>query len=601
MKQTFLSKYLFISLSTMLLTACEGPNNSSSDASNGTEFNSVNKTATPNTFIDSSLISANSTNATFYFSSSTTLSIFRCRLNDLPFTPCYSPMQYTSLTSGNHSFAVQATNFNGNTDPTPAISQWSINSTALSDPLYFKQWHLKNTIQTGEDINIEPLWNRCTDDSCKGEGVRIAVVDNGLEITHEDLATNIVADKSYNYTNFSTTPAFGDHGTSVAGIIAARDNSVGVVGVASRAELVGYDLLKAPTNLNEIDAMTRDVIQNHVSNNSWGPADNTATLVDSSTIWRTAIDTGHTTGRNGLGTIYVWAAGNGHESDEDSNYDGYANYRGVIATGAVTYLGQRAYYSEQGANLLISAPGGEGCSGVVTSDLTGSEGYNTALTPWDDLNKNYTNCFAGTSAATPIVSGVVALILQANPNLGWRDVHVILARSARHNDPTNPDWQTNSAGLSINHNYGFGVVDAEAAVLLAENWVNLEEEQIHSTNIEMVNQAIGDNNGTSVTSTLNVASSGIHNIEFIEIYFSAQDHPHSGDLEITLVNQSTGTSSRLANTHTCNDCVPYSKWRFGSTRHLGEAADGNWQLIIEDKAPNNTGTFQSWQLIFYGT
>ncbi len=584
-----------------MLIACEGPNDGSSDVSNNTQFNNLNKTAEPNTFIDSSLTPSNSTNATFYFSSSTALSIFRCRLNDLPFTPCYSPIQYTNLTSGNHTFVVQATDFNGNTDPSPALYQWNINGTELSDPLYFKQWHLKNTIQAGEDINIEPIWSRCTDDSCKGEGVRIAVVDNGLEITHEDLATNIVADKSYNYINFSTTPSAGDHGTSVAGIIAARDNSVGIRGVASRAELVGYDLLSASTNINEVDAMVRDAVQNHVSNNSWGPVDDTATLEASSAIWRTAINTGHAIGRNGLGTVYVWAAGNGQESGENSNYDGYANYRGVIATGAVTYLGQRTYYSEQGANLLISAPGGEGCAGVVTSDLTGSAGYNSVLTPWDDLDKNYTICFAGTSASAPVVSGVVALMLQANPNLGWRDVHAILARSARHNDPTNSDWQTNGAGLTINHNYGFGVVDAKAAVLLAEIWVNLEAEKTYPTNIEIVNQTIGDNNDSSVTSTLNVTSSGIRNIEFIEIHFSATDHTNSGDLEVTLVNQSTGTSSRLANTHTCSNCVPYNNWRFGSTRHLGEVADGNWQLIVEDKASNNTGTFQSWQLTFYGT
>ncbi len=482
----------------------------------------------------------------------------------------------------------------------------SSNNSVFSEPQYADQWHLKNTQQIGEDINVEPIWNRCTDDSCKGESVRVVIVDGGLEITHEDLAINMVAGKSYNYTNGSTTPSLDDHGTSVAGIIAARDNNIGVQGVAPRAKIVGYDLLNASTIINEADAMTRDAIQNHVSNNSWGVPDDTATLEDSPAIWRTAIDTGHTTGRNGLGTVYVWAAGNGYEAGDNSNYDGYANYRGVIATGAVTRTGQRTYYSEQGANLLVSAPGGEGCNtstttGIVTTDLTGSSGYNAGTAPNDYAASNYTRCFDGTSAATPVVSGVVALMLQANPHLGWRDVHAILARSTRHNDPTNSDWQTNGAGLTINHNYGFGVVDAEAAVLLAESWINLEAEKIYPTNIEIVNQAIGDNNGSSVTSTLNVTSSDIRNIEFIEIRFSAADHTYSGDLEITLVNQSTGTSSRLANTRTCSNCAPYSNWRFGSTRHLGEAADGNWQLKVEDKAPEDTGTFQSWQLTFYGT
>ncbi len=480
-----------------------------------------------------------------------------------------------------------------------------------SDPLYPSQWHLKNTIQSGEDINVETAWNRCIDNSCKGEDIRIAIVDSGLETTHEDLRDNMVSGKSFNYTDQSTTPSLDDHGTSVAGIIAARDfNNIGGRGVAPRAEMVGYDLLNIPTSVNEADAMTRDAIQNHISNNSWGTPDGFATIEDSSAIWRTAIDTGHTTGRNGLGTIYVWAAGNGHISGDNANYDGYANYRGVATIGAVNRSGQRAYYSEKGANLLVSAPGGEDCDGIlssnnkgiVTTDLTGSAGYNSGFSSSDYTDQpNYTTCFDGTSAATPVVSGVVALILQANPNLGWRDVHAILARSARKNDPSDPDWQVNGAGLSVNHNYGFGVVDAHAAILLAEGWTNLGAETIFPTTVELVGQAIGDNNGIPVSSTITVTGSGISNIEFVEIRFSAANHTYSGDLEIILTNQTTGTTSRLAETHLCSPCTPYSNWRFGSTRHLGESADDDWVLTVEDKANVDSGTFESWQLIFYGT
>ncbi len=479
------------------------------------------------------------------------------------------------------------------------------------DPLYPSQWHLKNTIQSGEDIDVETVWNRCTDNSCKGEGIRIAVVDAGLETTHEDLRGNMVPGKSFNYLNQSPTPSLNDHGTSVAGIIAAQDfNNIGGRGVAPRAEMVGYDLLNNSTSLNEADAMTRDAIQNHISNNSWGTPDGFATIEDASAIWRTAIDTGHTTGRNGLGTIYVWAAGNGHTLGDNANYDGYANYRGIATIGAVNRSGQRAYYSEKGANLLVSAPGGENCDGIlssnnkgiVTTDLTGSDGYNSGLSSSDYTSQpNYTACFGGTSAATPVVSGVVALILQANPNLGWRDVHAILARSARQNDPSDPDWQTNGAGLSVNHNYGFGVVDAHEAVLLAEGWTNLGEEKTFSTSVKVVNQPIGDNSGIPVSSTITVTGSGISNIEFVDIRFSAAEHTYSGDLEIILTNQTTGTISRLAETHTCSPCIPYRNWRFGSTRHLGESADNDWVLTIEDKADNNSGTFESWQLIFYGT
>ena len=536
---------------------------------------------------------------------------FECSLDDNPFADCSSPANYENLLVGDHVFKVRAIDVAGNKDPTAATYFWEVYS---NDPLFSDQWHLKNTGQAGndgisgiedEDINVEPVWNNCLESSCRGEGVRIVVVDDGLEIGHEDLKANVTPGKSYDYRDGDTDPTPNDpriigHGNSVAGIIAARDlNGVGVRGVAPRAELVGYNYLTEQNADNEVDAMTRDAASNHISNNSWGVPDGTGTLFESLAVWRTAIDTGHKEGRNGLGTIYVWAAGNGDAGPfrDNSNYDGYANYRGVIAVGSVNNSGQRSIDSEQGANLLVTAPGGERCDkhGIVTTDSTGSDGYSA---------DNYTDCFNGTSAAAPIVSGVAALILQANPGLGWRDVHAILARSARKNDPSQADWTTNGAGLNVNHNYGFGVVDAGAAVSLAKNWSYLGPEKTFSIQDDNVNKEIGDNDGTFSDSILSVTSSGISQIEFVEIEFSAADHSYSGDLEIILVNLATGTESRLAEKHKCDDryrCMPYDAWRFGSTRHLGESADGDWRLIVSDKSSSDQGTFQSWRLTFYGT
>ncbi len=545
--------------------------------------------------------------------------VFECSLDDDAFVDCSSPVNYEKLAAGDHSFKVRATDVVGNVGAA-ANYDWEFYG---EDPLYKDQWHLKNTGQAGndgvpgtegEDINVEPVWNSCADNSCRGEGVRITVVDDGLEIEHEDLKANVVPDKSYDYVvgeYADPSPPRGaiGHGNNVAGVIAARDlNGVGVRGVAPRAELVGYNYLMAQTSENESDAMTRDAEQNHVSNNSWGVTDSTGLLFESRAVWRTAIGTGHRIGRGGLGTVYVWAAGNGGDLNQqfidNSNYDGYANYRGVIAVGSVTNVGQRSINSEQGANLLVSAPGGERCikHGIVTTDSTGDDGFNSGLLTIDYLDDNYTACFGGTSASAPMVSGVAALVLQANPGLGWRDVHAILARSARKNDPSHSDWQINGAGLHVNHHYGFGVVDAQAAVSLAKNWTNLQQpEKKFSTQEINVDQAIEDNDGTSVESTFEVKSSGINNIEFVEIRFSA-DHGYSADLEITLLNVATGTTSRLAEEHGCKPrCVPYNNWRFGSTRHLGESADGGWRLIVEDKSEGDKGTFQSWKLTFYGS
>jgi subtilisin family serine protease len=513
-----------------------------------------------------------------------------------------------------------------------------VNGTSVAETTYYSaQWHLKNTGQlgttditgkVGEDINVEPAWTACgTGNTCRGEGVRIAVVDGGLEIGHEDLAANIAIGLSYNYVTGSTDPTETDpadtgHGTSVGGIVAARDmNGLGGRGVAPRANLVGYNLLKNFTTINAADAMTRGLSDVSISNNSWAPSPSgKGHLRPSSLLWQSAINTGLNNGRGGRGIIYVFAGGNGAIGDsnspqicplcvDNSNYNGYANYGGVIAVGSVTDQGTKSSYSERGANLWVSAPGGEYCSThtITTTDRTGSVGHNTSTTAGvtDYFNTNYTKCMNGTSAATPIVAGVAALMLQANPNLGWRDVKIIFAQTARVNDPTNTEWtiNNNGTGYFINHNYGFGIVDANAAATMAKTWVNVGTLKTYAAPVASPNLAIPDNNTTGVSHTITVSGSGITKIEWVEITFSASDHTYSGDLDITLTNNTTGTPSWLAETHSCASsiCTPYSSWIFGSARHLGESADGTWTLTVKDLSAQDTGTFQSWSLKFYGT
>lgn len=541
------------------------------------------------------------------------------KANGTKITFAVSPRVHSGLANGTaYYYVVTTVSATGE-----SVESAQVNATPIAgaDPLYTDQWHLKNTGQTGatgvagtagQDLNVEPVWLAAT--PRKGTGVRIAVVDDGLEIAHEDLTANVAAGLSWDYVGSDTDPDSGTHahGTSVAGIAAARDlNGLGGRGVAPRANMVGYNLLQAFTTINEADAMTRGSPNVHISTNSWGPPDGLGTLDAPDSTWRAAINTGLTNGRVGLGTIYTWAAGNGGTvisgcptGCDNSNYDGYANNRGVIAVAAVNDRGIKSSYSESGANLWVSAPGGEFCSThtITTTDRTGGvEGYNTAATTSDYANKNYTRCMNGTSAATPGAAGAIALMLEANPALGWRDVRLILAQSARKNDPTDAGWTLSSTtpAYNFNHKYGFGVIDAQAAVTLASGWTNVGAEVILTTALASPNLAIPDNNATGVSNTINVTGSGIANIEFIEITFSAADHTYSGDLEVTLTSPA-GTISRLAELHGCAGCTAYSSWVFGSARHLGEAANGNWTLTVKDLAVVDTGNFQSWLLKFYG-
>jgi kexin len=275
----------------------------------------------------------------------------------------------------------------------------------------------------------------------------------------------------------------------------------------------------------------------------------------------------------------------------------------VIAVGAVGDDGGKASYSEKGANLLVCAPSqGRAGHAITTVDRTGPDGYNDGLGPFDYADPNYTNTFNGTSSAAPLAAGVVALVLQANPNLTWRDVRYVLATSARMNDLLDLDWTLNGAGHAINHKYGFGVVDAEQAVLLAPTWTNVGPLLTFTTPTAQPLLAIPDADPLGVSDAIVVAGSGIQHLEHVEILFDAADHPYSGDLDIELLAPS-GTVSVLVETHAIPSGVTpvaYDGFRFGSVRHLDEPADGTWTLTVRDLAAPDTGTFRAWGLTFRG-
>jgi subtilisin-like proprotein convertase family protein len=355
----------------------------------------------------------------------------------------------------------------------------------------------------------------------------------------------------------------------------------------------------------------------HINTNSWGPEDGIGVIRDSFPEWRSAVEQGVTIGRGGRGTIYLWAAGNGERPNpqptDDSNSDGYANNRHVVAICAVDARGKKSVYSEKGANLWVCAPSNADLAGVInlpaitTTDRMGAAGYEAG---------NYTDRFGGTSSATPLAAGVTALVLQANPNLGWRDVRLILAETARKNDPADPGWDdigANTTGGKYHHNhkYGFGVINADAAVQRATTWANVGTQitkSFPSVGMKQVDVVIPDNNEAGVSDTINVTGSGISSIEFIEITFKA-DHGYSGDLNVTLTHVDTGIQSRLAEQRRCfgdfnreGFCGGYNNppWVFSSARHLGEAADGTWTLHVSDTDATYAGTFHSWKLTFYG-
>ncbi|HLP75861.1 MAG TPA: S8 family serine peptidase, partial [Candidatus Paceibacterota bacterium] len=214
-----------------------------------------------------------------------------------------------------------------------------------------------------------------------------------------------------------------------------------------------------------------------VQNHSWGGGNNTVSLVGPTLLEKTGINNAVTLGRNGLGTVMVRSAGNDYALLSSADEDGYADDPEVIAVAAVTKSGRVTSYSEPGACVLLGAPGGGGdtTQGLFALDLVGwTRGVNAGIIYGGDLNDYRWGVqgFIGTSAAAPLVSGVAALILSANPNLTYRDVQQILLLSSRHGDVSDPDLVSNGAGLLVSHRVGFGIPDAGQAVRLARAWTN---------------------------------------------------------------------------------------------------------------------------------
>ena len=424
------------------------------------------------------------------------------------------------------------------------------------DPLYNCQWHLSNFGQVGgegHDINVEEAWA-----TTMGAGVTVTVVDDGVNGNHPDLRDN-----------FSGGDMGGSHGTNVAGVIAARDNEHGGRGVAPRARIYSYKLPAGGAGDADVQdriqqAMTYDLSGTAVFNNHWGVLN----LFDGSVRvapdgWEVAIETGLTQGFSGKGISYVTAAAYGIYK-ADANLDEYGSHYGVITVCDVDHRDTRsAEPSALGANLWLCAPsGGRHDPPAITTTHYGSY--------WEDFSRS--------SAAAPIVSGVVALMRSANPELTWREVKLILAASARQNHSSDSGWQTgalvygsDSERYTFNEAYGFGVVDAGAAVALAADWTTNALSplpELRELTLESPDGAISipDAPSSGVTTSIVVDTDYVGFIEFVEINLDI-DHDSFTNLQIELVSPS-GATSRLARTSTNRDVRPLrepSAWALRGT------------------------------------
>ena len=469
----------------------------------------------------------------------------------------------------------------------------------VADPLATSQWYL-------EQAGIFDLHGEYT-----GSDITVGVVDDGIDMSHPDLQNNLDFALAYD-TQFDTNDGnpkypiligpFDNHGTLVAGIIAAEaNNETGIRGVAPDAELASTRVKWSWDQM--IQALSLQW-QFDISNNSWGAISPFADNFNSTSLtfgW-VALRKGVEDGRDGLGTNFVFSAGNGAGLGDNTNYHNFQNAREVISVGAATKDGTMASFSTPGANVLVSSYG----VGMMTTDRH--------QPGWGESPGDYGN-FSGTSASAPMVSGIVAMMLEANPNLGYRDVQKILAYSTTH--PDGQDWKVNGAsdwnlgGLKFNDKAGFGLVDAYTAVQLARTWTetntSINEISASARKFGMI-ESIPDGDGSSYSMTFDIDSN--LSVEHVELGVDLR-HQRMGDLTITLTSPD-GTVSTLMDRATVNSERPYGLsgqdsgvpthllWDFSSVQFWGEQATGNWTVTVTDVRPEQVGTIQSLSLRIYG-
>lgn len=456
------------------------------------------------------------------------------------------------------------------------------------DPGFTSQWHLNNTAYPNVDINVTGVWDEFT-----GNGVVVAAVDDGIDYTHPDLAGNYRFDLDYDARggdSDSFASAFDDaHGTTVSGVIAASLDGSGVVGVAPGADITMFRMgFGADGTDAQVLTQMLNMADVDVANNSWGYSGFFGDDFGVYPVEGAAIENAVSTGRGGLGTVVTFAAGNAYDEGDDVNYHNYQNSPHTIAVAAIEQNGTIASFSTPGAAILVSAPGVD----IYTTDHTGSGGYSAG---------NFVT-IAGTSFSSPIVAGVAALMLEANPVLGYRDVQEILAYSAVQTT-AGSDWQTNGAdnwnggGLTVSHDFGFGLVDAHAAVRLAETW---ESQSTFANRASLATTstpgaAILDHQSTTDTITF---ASGLE-IDHVEVAVDI-GHTWIGDLTVALTSPE-GTTSTLVNMPGFGSAWESNiDFTLSSTQFWGETGAGAWTLTVSDSQTFDQGTLNAWTLTLLG-
>jgi subtilisin family serine protease len=504
------------------------------------------------------------------------------------------------------------------------------------DPFYPQQWYLYNTggsvLAAGSHIDVEKAW-----DITRGNrSVVVAVADDAIDLNHPDFqgTGKIVAPKDFKDQDFLPLPESSDesHGTACAGVAVAEENGTGIVGVAPGCALMPIrttGFLDDPTIEQLFDwAIAHDA---SIISCSWGPA---AVYFPLSLRQRAALTRAATQGRQGKGCVIAFAAGNANRPVSGTIFEkgwpndllrgptdwlgGFTIHPDVITVSACTSLGKKSVYSNWGTNVSVCAPSNNAPPGmwfektgyvatapevtvpipglgIFSDDLLGELGYETG---------DFVRSFGGTSSACPVVAGVAALVLSANPDLTATEVKRLLQETADKIVDRDADPQLGMRLGTYDTNgfsqwFGYGKVNAFKAVQAAKLKIAQKPQSgiryLKGRNDNRVE--IPDNNSQGITSAIKVSDSAT--VREIRVSVNIK-HDFLGDIEVSLKaptgqtvllqNRTLGSRTQLQETYAV-ETTPALK------QLLNKPAAGVWQLQVVDYAPLDTGTLQSWELI----
>uniref|UniRef100_A0A4W6CZT6 Proprotein convertase subtilisin/kexin type 6 n=1 Tax=Lates calcarifer TaxID=8187 RepID=A0A4W6CZT6_LATCA len=478
-------------------------------------------------------------------------------------------------------------------------AQSDANFIHFNDPKWSNMWYIHcndKTSRCRSEMNILSAWQR----GYTGKNVVVTILDDGIERNHPDLAQNYdhLASYDVNGNDHDPTPRYDSrneniHGTRCAGEVAAvANNSHCIVGIAYNAHIGGIRMLDGDVT-DIVEAKSLGIRPDYIDiySASWGPKDDGKTVDGPGPLTKQTFERGIKKGRKGLGSIFVWASGNGGRQGDHCSCDGYTSSIYTISISSTTENGNKPWYLEA-------------CSSIIATTYSSGE-FNERKIVTTDLRQRCTDGHTGTSVSAPIVAGIIALALEANLLLTWRDVQYLLVKTSRPVHLKADDWKTNAAGHRVSHLYGFGLVDAEAMVLEATKWRTVPPQHTCTQIAEYIPAGQSLNSSITTSGCSEEPEQFVDYLEHVVVKVLIV-HPRRGDLEINVISPSGTKSQLLAKRLFDNSNEGFRDWEFMTVHFWGERAQGTWTLEIIDspskpRNPEVLGNLKQWTLILYGT